>query len=95
MLALAVQSSLAALVGVVGEVVYGPYIRTIPPLPIGYRKGNTGIDTADGADVGWIYAPLRGIIRPNFTKAGGTVDEPLVTDVISASNFTRDDLIKP
>ncbi len=80
--------------GVVGEVVFGPYIRTIPPLPIGAKKGNAGIATADGAGVGWLYAPVRGIIRPNLIKAG-SVDEPLVAEVINASNLIRDDLVKP
>ncbi len=81
--------------GTVGEVPYGPYIRTIPPLPIGEKKGNTGIATADGAGVGWIYLPARGLIRPNLTKAGGTIDEPLVTAVINGSNLIRDDLAGP
>jgi Tfp pilus assembly PilM family ATPase len=35
--------------------VYGPYIRTVPALPVGAAKGNTGIATATGTGVGWIY----------------------------------------
>ncbi len=81
--------------GAVGEIVYGPYIRTVPALPVGEKKGNTGIATADGAGVGWIYTPARGLIRPNLTKLGGTIDELLVTKVINASSFIRNDLVKP
>jgi prepilin-type N-terminal cleavage/methylation domain-containing protein len=45
--------------------VYGPYLRAIPPLPIGHRKGSTKIALADGAGVGWIYDPASGRITPN------------------------------
>ncbi len=81
--------------GVVGEVVYGPYLRAIPKLPIGEKKGNAGIALADGAGVGWIYVPARGLIRPNLTKNDGAIDEPLVTEVQNASNLGRDDLVGP
>jgi len=42
---------------------YGPYIRKIPPLPVGTEKGSTDIaeSTADG--VGWIYT--AGVIKAN------------------------------
>jgi prepilin-type N-terminal cleavage/methylation domain-containing protein len=35
--------------------IYGPYIRKIPPLPVGARKGDTGIAAIDDDGVGWIY----------------------------------------
>jgi prepilin-type N-terminal cleavage/methylation domain-containing protein len=35
--------------------IYGPYIRVIPTLPVGSRKGQTGIAAADAATVGWLY----------------------------------------
>jgi prepilin-type N-terminal cleavage/methylation domain-containing protein len=47
--------------------IYGPYIRSIPPLPVGTRKGNTKIATADANDVGWIYTEGTGAIRANTT----------------------------
>ena len=49
--------------------IYGPYIRTIPPLPVGAKKGETGIAAADGAGVGWIYTVAAGIgsIKTNTT----------------------------
>jgi len=84
-----------AATGVVGEVPFGPYVRAIPPLPLGAKKGGTLIDTADGPGVGWIYLPARGLIRPNLTKTGGVIDETLVTSVINGSNLTRDDLAGP
>ncbi|MFQ6036851.1 MAG: prepilin-type N-terminal cleavage/methylation domain-containing protein [Sedimentisphaerales bacterium] len=47
--------------------IYGPYIRKIPPLPVGNRKGSTGIAAADAAGVGWIYDDATGSIRANTT----------------------------
>lgn len=38
-----------------GAYIYGPYIRDIPSLPVGAKKGSKGIAAADGAGVGWIY----------------------------------------
>lgn len=49
--------------------IYGPYIRSIPPLPVGTRKTQTGIAAADANDVGWIYDDGTGAIRAN-TMAG-------------------------
>lgn len=44
---------------------YGPYIRKIPPLPVGAKKGNTSIAAADGSGVGWIYTESTGDIKAN------------------------------
>ncbi len=74
---------------------YGPYLRAVPPLPVGDKKGNTGIAAADGAGVGWLYSQSRGLILPNLTKNNGAVNEPLVTDVINVTNLKRDDLVLP
>lgn len=46
---------------------YGPYIRKIPPLPVGARKGSTGIAASDAAGVGWIYTESTGDIKANCT----------------------------
>ena len=81
--------------GDVGEMVYGPYLRAIPPLPLGDKKGNTGIALNDGDGVGWIYRPARGIIQPNLTDSDGNVDEDLVTNVINETKLIRDDLVEP
>lgn len=45
--------------------IYGPYMRSIPPLPVGDKKGNTSIATADANDVGWIYTEATGSIKTN------------------------------
>jgi len=52
--------------------IYGPYVRKMPPLPVGLRKGKTGIAAADANDVGWIYGATTGDIRANCSA--GEVD---------------------
>ncbi len=47
--------------------IYGPYLRGIPPLPVGIRRGNIGIDVEDGENVGWIYTEVSGTIAANTT----------------------------
>jgi general secretion pathway protein G len=81
--------------GAPGEVAYGPYLRTVPPLPLGDKKGNSLIKTTDGAGVGWIWVPAKCIIRPNLKRDNGTTDEALVTQVINATTLIRDDLVTP
>lgn len=44
----------------------GPYLRSVPPLPVGSHKGDTGIANADGPGVGWLYSQGRQTIRPNM-----------------------------
>ena len=48
-----------------GTHIYGPYVRKIPPVPVGPRQGSTGIAMADGPGIGWIYVGATGKIRPN------------------------------
>lgn len=50
-----------------GAYIYGPYIREIPALPVGAKKGSTGIAAADGAGIGWIYTAATGTIKANTT----------------------------
>jgi len=47
--------------------IYGPYMRKVPPLPVGAAKGNTGIAAATGDGVGWIFNASTGGIQPNCT----------------------------
>ena len=47
--------------------IYGPYLRKIPPLPVGARKGGTLISTSDDTGVGWIYNATTGEIKANCT----------------------------
>jgi len=78
-----------------GEVAFGAYLRKIPPLPMGDRKGNTVISNSDGDDVGWLYNQTRGIMRPNLNRRNGSTDEVLVAAVINSTELKRDDLVKP
>jgi prepilin-type N-terminal cleavage/methylation domain-containing protein len=49
---------------------YGPYLRSVPPLPVGAQKGNTGItDTQDTAGFGWVYNESSGRISANTANA--------------------------
>ncbi len=53
-----------------GLFIYGPYLRQIPPLPVGGQKGRTGIKAlpADGTGVsGWVYS--AGTILANTAAA--------------------------
>ncbi len=53
--------------------IYGPYLRKIPPIPVGTRKGGTTIAVADAAGVGWIYTAADGAIDANVP--GGEKDD--------------------
>jgi len=63
-----------------GTSIYGPYIREIPPLPVGAKKGSKGIAAADGAGVGWIYTAATGQIRANTTASEKDVNGKLYSD---------------
>jgi len=60
--------------------IYGPYIRQIPPLPVGARKGQTGISDVDGATIGWIYDETNGTIKSNTTDTEKDVTNKLYSD---------------
>lgn len=47
------------------EYIYGPYVRVIPPLPVGAKKGGTKIAAEDAAGVGWIYDDTEGKLHAN------------------------------
>ena len=51
--------------------VYGPYIRSIPALPVGpdNHRGNSGIASGDADGVGWIYTETSGWIKANTNAA--------------------------
>ena len=47
---------------------FGPYIRSIPTLPVGANKGKSGIDAdGTGATTGWVYNASTGSITANCT----------------------------
>ena len=55
--------------------IYGPYIRKIPSVKVGPKKGSSTVAAADGLGVGWIYDETTGTISANAgtdTDAGGT-----------------------
>jgi len=46
-------------------VIFGPYLRSIPALPVGpYRGKNAFIDTL-GGDGGWVYDDTKGLVKAN------------------------------
>jgi len=47
--------------------IYGPYLRTIPTLPVGTAKGASAIGAAAGTGVGWIYDATAGTIKAATT----------------------------
>lgn len=47
--------------------IYGPYLRSVPPLPVGANKGQSKIAAVTAADVGWIYVQSTGTITANTT----------------------------
>ena len=47
--------------------IYGPYLRSVPVLPVGPRKGQNKIAVGDANDVGWLYTETSGDIRANTT----------------------------
>jgi len=51
----------------VAPYIYGPYVRKIPPLPVGDKKGSNGIAAIDGDGVGWLYDATAGTIKANTT----------------------------
>lgn len=57
------------------NIVYGPYMRTIPPMPVGAQKGSNGIShtatsgatAATGAGIAWLYNSADGVVKPSAT----------------------------
>ena len=51
-----------------GAFIYGPYLRKVPPLPVGTERGETGITAIAGTvDMGWVYNAAAGTIIANTT----------------------------
>jgi len=48
--------------------IYGPYIRKVPALKVGAKKGSTGFTaTAGTAGKGWVYDEATGALSTNTT----------------------------
>lgn len=45
--------------------IFGPYLREIPALPVGARRGQKGISDTTGATIGWLYTAATGQVRAN------------------------------
>lgn len=45
--------------------VYGPYLRAMPALPVGANAGKQTVVGTLGEDGGWVYHPATGMIRAN------------------------------
>ena len=58
-------TSFAANADVANGIVYGPYLRAIPPLPVGDNKGATGVAFNHASFVGWYYTAATGEIEAN------------------------------
>jgi general secretion pathway protein G len=54
-------------------VIYGPYLRAIPPLPVGVNVGKNAVVAAFNEVGGWVYDPTNGSIKPNCKP--GEVDD--------------------
>lgn len=52
-------------------IIYGPYLRALPPISVGARKGSSGIGTADAAGIGWIYDATTGAVTANASGTDG------------------------
>ena len=71
----AVGTSFSPTKDVAGGNIYGPYLKEIPPLPVGTKKGTTGIHVASlgtdtppqgGTSDGWWYNTISQSIRANL-----------------------------
>ena len=52
-----------------GVFIYGPYLKEVPTLQVGTRKGSTGVAAADAAGIGWLYNETTGAITANTGTA--------------------------
>ena len=60
--------------------IYGPYLRSVPPLPVGANKGQTGIAATPGDTIGWIYTAASGTIKSNTTDSEKDVTDKKYSD---------------
>lgn len=52
-----------------GVFIYGPYLKEIPTIQVGPRKGSNGVAAADAVGVAWLYDDTAGTITPNTDTA--------------------------
>ena len=58
----------------------GPYLRKVPPLPLGLHRGDTLISAADGPGVGWIYTEATGEIMASTSPKEQDASGKLYSD---------------
>ena len=75
-------------------VIYGPYLYKIPPMPLGPNEGATGIATAAGPDIGWLYKPSVRRIAPNLLDESGKIP-PAIIQKLNLPDDAADDLQAP
>lgn len=64
----------------VAPFIYGPYLRKIPPLPVGIERGSVGITaTAGTAGAGWVYDDVSGTIVANTLAEADVSGKPYNT----------------
>ncbi len=64
----------------VAPFIYGPYLRKIPPLPVGIERGSVGITAAPGtAGFGWVYDDVAGTIVANTLVEADVSGKPYNT----------------
>ena len=60
--------------------IYGPYVRKIPPLPVGANKGDTTVAANPGNGVAWTYNAANGTIQANTSDAETDASGKLYSD---------------
>lgn len=50
-------------------IIYGPYLRVVPPLSVGANKGKNTITGTLGGAFGWVYDASTGNVTPNCPDA--------------------------
>ncbi len=46
-------------------IIYGPYLRNMPSLPVGSNRGKVAFVDAIGGDGGWVYDAATGTVKAN------------------------------
>jgi general secretion pathway protein G len=62
-----------------GALIYGPYLRDVPTLPVGTEKGGATVAAAAASGVAWVYDASTGKITPNTGSLKDASDK-LYTD---------------
>jgi prepilin-type N-terminal cleavage/methylation domain-containing protein len=61
-------------------IIYGPYLRSIPPLPVGANLNKTSFVAAYAAGSGWIYDVATGAVTSNTDNTEKDSNGKLYTD---------------